>query len=126
MQEILSTEKAYVSQISLLIKVHCRPPLNPPPLHSTHCFLLPHYISVFLLIYLFILQNYKGPLNTLAMTNSDLVKQEDIKVMFSNIHLILPLNQVRTPRSPLHHCLLLELLFRAHGLTTTYVHHRPC
>lgn len=56
-QEILSTEKAYVSQISLLIK------------------------------------NYKGPLNTLAMTNSDLVKQEDIKVMFSNIHLILPLNQ---------------------------------
>jgi len=30
------------------------------------------------------------------MTNSDLVKQEDIKVMFSNIHLILPLNQVRT------------------------------
>jgi hypothetical protein len=41
------------------------------------------------------MQNYKGPLNTLAMTNSDLVKQEDIKVMFSNIHLILPLNQVR-------------------------------
>ncbi|KAL6073059.1 Rho guanine nucleotide exchange factor (GEF) 17 [Balamuthia mandrillaris] len=38
------------------------------------------------------LKNYKGPLKTLAMTSEE-VDIEDIKHMFSNVHLILPLNE---------------------------------